>query len=368
MGILEILTIISTIIGVVGTAASSIAQNASNTKSVQETNDANLRIAQETNSSNVKQAELAYQRSLPTAQVRNLMSAGMSRAGALSSLTGGGSYTAPILQSATMQAPQKDFSGIASAFERLSNAPANMQQMSLIKEQRHALQVDTQNKIDANTRANEEHQMNMWRAQYDKDTVTALDASTNKLLNALLDYDGDVSQFKTYEQMVRGLGLQNDTMLRELPSSARSSLFNDVKSRFDDARAQQSSDDSHLAAQDLHRKTDAELRAMADQHNLSVKSLQDLNEHLSDYISERETRRKEAKIRALRSDLDSILAERDISLEQLQNDLIIDPDTGIPRLPAHIRGVERELWSTIGEIIPINYLAEILGVAARAAK
>lgn len=54
-----------------------------------------------------KESDLAYKRSLPTNQVRNLVNAGMSRAGAINTLNGGGSYTpAPI--SATSPSPGSD--------------------------------------------------------------------------------------------------------------------------------------------------------------------------------------------------------------------------------------------------------------------
>lgn len=93
--------------------------NLINQQLAREANETNLRIARETNEANrdmttqtnlanrqlvadqnqaaKEEAELAYQRSKPTTQVGNMMSSGMSLAGAINSLNGGGSYSpAPV--------------------------------------------------------------------------------------------------------------------------------------------------------------------------------------------------------------------------------------------------------------------------------
>lgn len=93
--------------------------NLINQQLAREANQTNLRIARETNEANrdmttqtnlanrqlvadqnqaaKEEAELAYQRSKPTTQVGNMMSSGMSLAGAINSLNGGGSYSpAPV--------------------------------------------------------------------------------------------------------------------------------------------------------------------------------------------------------------------------------------------------------------------------------
>lgn len=85
-------------------------------------NKRNLAQQQWANAQNVRQAELAYQRSKPTTQVGNMMQAGMSRAGALNAINGGGSYTpAPV---SAGQEQMLDFSGV-------QNALANIAQMKM---------------------------------------------------------------------------------------------------------------------------------------------------------------------------------------------------------------------------------------------
>lgn len=64
------------------------------------TNITNAILNKQNNRAQQAESEKAYQRSLPSNQVNNLMNAGMSRAGALSALTGGGTYI-PAPQTAT---------------------------------------------------------------------------------------------------------------------------------------------------------------------------------------------------------------------------------------------------------------------------
>lgn len=98
---------------------SNIMTNYFNKKMQDEVNKTNIQIARETNQANrdmtaatnlanrnmvaaqnaaaVAEAEKAYQRSKPTTQVGNMQAAGMSLAGAINSLNGGGSYSpAPV--------------------------------------------------------------------------------------------------------------------------------------------------------------------------------------------------------------------------------------------------------------------------------
>lgn len=96
-----------------GSAISSAASYA-NTKQV---NEANLKIARETNAANREMVEMqnkaaaaesdkAYQRSKASNQVGLMMSAGMSRAGAINTLNGGGSYTPAPVNTSQDSAPQ----------------------------------------------------------------------------------------------------------------------------------------------------------------------------------------------------------------------------------------------------------------------
>ena len=110
--------------GQIAAAGITTAASAANTRQINETN---LKISRETNAANremvemqnkaaAQEAEKAYQRSKPTTQVGNMMQAGMSRAGAINALNGGGSYTPAPVNVSQDEAPEMqttDFSGLA---------------------------------------------------------------------------------------------------------------------------------------------------------------------------------------------------------------------------------------------------------------
>lgn len=77
-----------------------------------ETNETNMAIAKMTNAAQAREHEKAYERSKATNQVNLLQQAGMSKAGALQTLNGGGSYQPAPMQSSQAQAPQLDLSAV----------------------------------------------------------------------------------------------------------------------------------------------------------------------------------------------------------------------------------------------------------------
>ena len=119
-------------IGNVFGSAISAAASAANTKQINETN---LKIAEMTNKANrelvdaqnkaaKEESELAYQRSKPTTQVGNMVAAGMSRAGAINALNGGGSYTPAPVNTSQDSAPQMqttDLTALANIGQGLEN-------------------------------------------------------------------------------------------------------------------------------------------------------------------------------------------------------------------------------------------------------
>lgn len=215
-------------------------------------NDTNLQISRETNAANAEQAELAYHRSLPITQVSNLMSAGMSKQGALSALTGGGQYNAPVMQGASVSPAQFDPTGLYAAFDRLGSLSSNVEQQRILEAQRHDLEVTTANKINAEKRAQEVHEYENWQRMYGKESAQKLDAAQNLIMNALLDSGKEFRDFNSYEDLVRGLGLQGRSELRSLPSIARQNLYSSVRDGFAEQRAQREQRNRDIAAQDAH--------------------------------------------------------------------------------------------------------------------
>ena len=227
------------------------------------TNRTNLQIARETNQANAEQANLAYMRSLPANQVSNLMAAGMSKPAAIASLSGGGTYSAPVMQAGHVDVPQLDMSA---ALERLQNMPSNVEQRKLIQAQRNDLEVSTRLKENQDKRAAELHEYEIWQRMYGKESTQKLDSATNTILNALLDSGKDASSFKSFEDMLRGLGLQNDKSVRNLPSVARSQVYSSVRDRFAESREQREQTNRDEASRDAHDL--AELRKSIERVNV----------------------------------------------------------------------------------------------------
>lgn len=345
MSTLAIIMLVLGLAGLAGSVGTSLAQNISNKKSVEDTNSTNLQINQQTNSSNVEQAELAYRRSLPTEQVRQLMDAGYSRAGAINSLTGAANYTPPLLQSAHLDAPLMDFSQMSSAFERLNSIPSNVEQFDLIQAQRHALEIDTQNKINQDNRAQELHDFNMWRQRYDKNTALMLDSGSSKVANALLDSGKTIEDFKDFESMIRDLNLDKDKDIRNLNFIARQQLEDGVRAKFDSetARRQQ---------QNVNRAAD-------DKHSIDVQQLQQLSEDYNNSVKEHRTQDSERLVREGTAKILRLANMRGISDEELKNSIYFNSD-GEPKLNQEVRERMRDFWSYVGSILPIEYLGDIL--------
>lgn len=340
-----LLALILGLVGAVTTIGLGVSQNKTNTENVQQSNQENYKIAQMTNQSNVEQANLAYQRSLPLNQVNNLMAAGMSRQGALSSLTGGGSYTAPVMNGSQAQAPQVDYSSISSAMERLQNIPANVEQSQLIDQQRHSLAVDTQNKINADARAQEQHEFNMWKQGYDKNTALMLDSGSSKVANALMDSGKNIEDFKDFESMIRDLGLAGDKDIRNLTHVARQQLEDGVRSKFGSERARQQQENQNLAS--------------ADQHKIDVQHLKDMREDYSNAVKEHKTQDKERLVREGVAELQKILNDRNISIEKFRDSIRFDSD-GKPNLLNRAEEHIKESWRFIGDLFGIGYLGDVL--------
>ena len=115
-------------LGSIGKLASSIFSSVANVKMQRETNATNMQIAREQNAAAAAESEKAYERSKATNQVRLMQDAGMSKAGALNAINGGGSYQPAPVNAGQAQAPQIDFTH---AFDGMITAAENNKQRNL---------------------------------------------------------------------------------------------------------------------------------------------------------------------------------------------------------------------------------------------
>lgn len=120
-------SIASSALGLIGSVINTHQVNEANKQMVRETNEANRQMVEMQNKAAKEEAELAYKRSSAPNQVNLMRAAGMSRAGAINALNGGGSYTpAPVNTSqdsaATMQTTDLSaLANIGQAFENQAN-------------------------------------------------------------------------------------------------------------------------------------------------------------------------------------------------------------------------------------------------------
>lgn len=115
-------------LGSIGQLASSIFSSVANVMMQRETNATNMQIASEQNAAAAAESEKAYERSKATNQVRLMQDAGMSKAGALNAINGGGSYQPAPVNAGQAQAPQID---LTHAFDGMITAAENNKQRNL---------------------------------------------------------------------------------------------------------------------------------------------------------------------------------------------------------------------------------------------
>lgn len=124
-------SIIIAIIAIVGSIIGAVMQ----TEATDRTNIANQDIAEKANAAQAAENEKAYQRSKAGNQVNLMLQAGMSRAGAINALNGGGSYTPAPVNTSQMQFPTYDLSGVSNALSSLQGSYQNTKQMNESKRQ-----------------------------------------------------------------------------------------------------------------------------------------------------------------------------------------------------------------------------------------
>lgn len=358
--------ILASIVGIGGLAANAFigdSTNTANQKSVADTNESNMQMQRETNQTNVaianatnqanaEQAEIAYQRSLPANQVANMVAAGMSKSAALQSLSGGGSYSAPVMQSIPSNSSQNiPFQKIANMLDTdalsdaLSGFASNTMQEELNRKNIESLNQEMEIRANQERRNQDLFDYQRWLNLYGKDSSLKLDAASNLVMNKLIDSGKDVSNFKSFESMIRELGLNNSKEIRELPYMARENLYSSIRERFTEYRAQREQENSN--------------RASLDQHLLSELNRKDLKNRINDYNSEKNAREKEYKLRELRADIDTILAQDGLSLAEYQHSLEFTED-GSVRFSRKVSERAKRAWDRLADTIGIGVLRDLI--------
>ena len=126
--------------------------NKMNYKIAQETNEANRKLVEMQNQAAKDEAELAYKRSSAGNQVNLMRHAGMSRAGAINALNGGGSYTPAPVNTSQDSAPQMQAADL-SALANIGQGIAERQHQKKMQEkQLQAAKEQQKEQLDSNER------------------------------------------------------------------------------------------------------------------------------------------------------------------------------------------------------------------------
>lgn len=102
-----------------GTLISGLAQTIQSDINTKQVNKTNREMVAAQNAAAAAESEKAYERSKPTTQVTNMRQVGMSQAGAISALNGGGSYTPAPVNVSQDSAP--DLSGLSTVAQAFTN-------------------------------------------------------------------------------------------------------------------------------------------------------------------------------------------------------------------------------------------------------
>lgn len=352
--------------------------NELNATLVRETNQTNLDIARETNASNVAQANLAYERSLPVNQVFDMMNAGMSKAGALNKLAGGGQYTAPAMQMATMQAPhydtpqhnfRMDSSNLMKAISRLGDLPANVMQ-----EKQSYLHMETiQQQIELarrdELRKQEEHEFNMWEKLHGKKAVEMIDSLASTIVSQADERGVNLDDIDSVDKLVKAFDLNHNKDWLNMPHSARSQIMEAVHTQHAinlqnkaDSRAEQAEQRAKAAeerAKAIHGKV---LREFDDKHKISEQTLSDLQDAARDFYESKNARQREYAVRAAKAELEYMLAENGITLREYADNLEFYEENGVRKLRLKKRASEKAkwAWNRTGETIGTDLLHQII--------
>lgn len=336
-----------------------VAQN-QNAESIDETNQANLQAVRETNAANAEQANLAYERSRPLAQITDMQRAGISVPAAMQKIAGGGTYQAPTLQAGTQMAKQFDFSQLSGSLERLGSIPSAVNQERMQKVELDHIMQQMQLERDAAERETQLHQYNLWKEQHGKEVATLLDAASRELASLSIDKGIYLNNYKSFEDFVHATGFDQTQTYRDLPHLARVQLQSGYNTQFEQLRSERQQSNNDIAAQD--------------KHEIDEKTKTQLQKSIEDFDAAKDAREKEYEARKVRAALEQYRDSYELGLSlkqaasifELDNNGDIKFENGQPifkpgqdKIVGQYDNV-RDFWNGVFEIVPARLLAELI--------
>lgn len=342
-----IITLVLGLVAVMAGVAGTISTNRDNAASVKETNEANLQSVRETNAANAEQANLAYDRSRPQNQIADMVRSGISLPAAMQKIAGGGTYTAPVMQSGTSQASQFNYGGIADAFEHLNSIPSNAMSLRMQEAQLDQIKQSMRLQEESAKRAEQLHQYNLWKEEHGKETATLLDAASRELASLSIDKGIYLKDFRSFEDFVHATGFDLTDTYRNLPHLARVQLQSGYNTQFEQLRSERSQSNADVAAKDAH--------------DLAVKHKRQLQQLIEDFDAAKDARNQEYHARELVSTLESMVSELGISRQEMIESIEAyrGKDGKLHQKPERsISPTMQNFWNTVFDIVPVGSLSE----------
>lgn len=335
--------------------------NENNRKMQESANATNLQIADNANALQREESEKAYERSKAGNQVNLMTQAGMSRAGAINALNGGGSYTPAPVNTAQVGAskdevPQgnpTDFSGLINAFASLS---ANQAQYRNTKAQIKAQAEAQEREIQAQRDAQEREirwQREKWsaenaRAEYEQ-TLKKLSVDARNAASAIESF-ANPADYDTPAAYRKALYLKADPNQRKYFDNA------DFTNALDLYHAANASAKSVAASTEGTKATTAYTKADTKRIQQVTKQLKaEFDEWNS--ITGKDSREAELQARKVHADLLKLADEYDYNIKESDYQALVSDQ--IPDGPS-ISSQANEFWREVFRCIPLESLAQIL--------
>ena len=300
----------------------SIIGGITNYRQQERANETNLQMVRMQNQAAAQESEKAYQRSRASSQVADMMSAGMSKAGALNAINGGGSYTPAPVNAGQAQAPQID---LTHAFDGMITAAENNKQR-ILQEKLAKMQIKATE--DAQKAQFEENEKQRKHDSLMKDVDTA-----NQTQHDYLEYE---KHKDNYNIALKRYNLDKEISDQLTPRQAR--------------------------------VLDATVSKISAEANLTRTQENDLVYRIAEYQSKEYKTVRDAKnlLEGLQADFDYKITNKSF-IDYLNENYDYDEKTGeyIPKQwqsnANKLQQGARVVWNTIFELIPVNVLLEALG-------
>ena len=286
--------------------------NEANMNMTAATNLANRHLVREQNAAAAEEAEKAYQRSKPTTQVGNMQAAGMSLAGAINSLNGGGSY---------------------------SPAPVNV----------------------ASDEASRNHSAQVSPAQ-----LMSSEGVFANIANAFMQRE----QIKSSERMQRESMQKQAEMQREQIASAEriAQLQADTTNRNADNRLDWEKKQFDVLSPYQIRHIEAQIDKINADVDLTNVQKEDLQYKYAEYVSNRSIRDAVSLLQELESVYKYHVTENDFN-DFKRSYMYYDDDTDSYQYITHTKALTKveayasNFWDVIAKIIPANKIGKIISIA-----